>query len=237
MAKFGNKDQAVTANSTTTVESTQGAPIGTSDLVKNGGRGTSPVSTSTNSAFGNTSSGSRAGIDVNMFNNTTPGAFLTNLAVGIFGVSATEMANVASNTSSLEHPAHAGWVARRAGTGPVISITANGTPTAYNNNDVIVVKSPQAGGNASITFTTNSTGGGLTFTIANPGAGFLLRTIPTSNIFVTNSTGGTAAGNTTTTNFTVSVGGRAGRVHSEVLVAMGSISNDASTDNSQYPGT
>ena len=39
----------------------------------------------------------------------------------------------------------------------------------------------------------------------------------------TNATGGTAAGNTTTTYFTVTAGGRAGRVHYETLVAMGSL--------------
>ena len=235
MAKYGNKDQAVTANSTTTFESTQGAPIGTSALVKNGGRGIAPVSTSANAHFGNTSTGSRASVDVAMYDNTTPSAFLTGVAVGVFGVSATEMANNTLNHSA-DQPAHAGWTLRKAGTGPVIGITANGTPLGYNNADIIVVKSPVAGGNAVINFSTNSTGGALTFTINTAGSGFLLTTVPTSNVFVTNSTGGSAAGNSVTTNFTVTVGGRAGRVHHETLVAMGSIYNDG-PDNSQFPGT
>ncbi len=241
MSSWGRNDQVVTANSTTTRQTSNGAPIGTYVAVKAGG--------GANAHFGNTSTGSRAATDVAMFNNATPGAFLSGVAVGVFGVSATEQSNNTLNNSK-EVGAHAGWNLRRAGTGPVISITANGTPTAYNNADVIVVKSPATGGtNAIVAFTTNSTGGALTFSITNPGAGFNLLTVPTSNISITNATGGTAAGNTTTNTFTVSVGGRAGRVSYETLIAMGSLgaqtaaygtpatANDASTDNTYFPGT
>ena len=248
MSLFGRNDQAVTANSSTTKESTTGAPIGTYALVKGSGNGTSPISMDANAHFGNTSPGSRASVDVNMFNNTTPGAFITNMAVGIFGVSATEEANNVLNNST-EMPAHAGWNVRRAGTGPIISFTSNNTLTGYNNTDVITVKSYQAGGNATINFVTNNSGGSLTFTIANSGAGFTSVSIPTSNIFITNATGGTATGNSTTTYLVATAGGRAGRVHYETLVAMGTLgaqtaaygtpatANDASTDNTQFPGT
>lgn len=248
MSLFGRNDQAVTANSTTTKESTTGAPIGTYALVKGSGNGTSPVPMDANAHFGNTSPGSRASVDVNMFNNTTPGAFITNMAVGVFGVSVTEEANNVLNSSS-DIPAHAGWTLRRAGTGPIVNFTSNNTLSGYVNTDIITVKSLQAGGNATITFTTNASGGSLTFTISNSGAGFTSVTIPTSNIFVTNATGGTASGNSTTTYFTATAGGRAGRVHHETLVAMGTLgaqtaaygtpasANDASTDNTQFPGT
>lgn len=240
MSSWGRNDQAVTANSTTTKETSNGAPIGTYTAVKAGG--------GANAHFGNTSAGSRAATDVAMFNNATPGAFLSGVAVGVFGVSATEQAN--NKTNSKEHGAHAGWNLRKAGTGPVISISANGTPVGYDNADIIVVKSPAAGGtNATISFTTNATGGALSFTITNPGSGFNLLTVPTSNISVTNATGGTAAGNAATNNFTVTVGGRAGRISYETLVAMGSlgaqtaaygtpaVANDSSTDNTYFPGT
>jgi hypothetical protein len=43
-----------------------------------------------NAHFGNTSPGSRAGVDVAMFNNTSIGAFISGKAVGVFGVSASE---------------------------------------------------------------------------------------------------------------------------------------------------
>lgn len=239
MSLWGRNDQAVTANSTTTKETSNGAPIGTYTAVKAGG--------GANAHFGNTSAGSRAATDVAMFSNATPGAFLPGVAVGVFGVSATEQAN--NKTNSNEHGAHAGWNLRRAGTGPIVSITANATLAGYVNSDVITVKTPAADGtNATITFTTNSTGGSLVFTISNPGSGFNLVTIPTSNISITNATGGTATGNTTTTNLVVIAGGRAGRVHHETLVAMGSLgaqtaaygtpatANDAASDNAYFPG-
>ena len=189
MSLFGRNDQPVTANSTTTQETTTGAPIGTYVLAKGSGNGTNPISMDTNAHFGNTSPGSRASVDVAMFNNTSPGAFITNMAIGVFGVSATEEANNVLNKSS-ERPAHAGWNVRRAGTGPLISFTASNPSalTGYNNTDVIVVNSPQAGGNATVTFTTDASGNNLVFTISNTGAGFTLTTIPVSNIFMTNLT-------------------------------------------------
>lgn len=94
MPLWGRNDQAVTANSTTTKETSNGAPIGTYALVK--GDQVNRVD-GANAHFGNTSSGSRASVDVNMFNNTTIGAFIANQAVGVFGVDATEMGISAGN--------------------------------------------------------------------------------------------------------------------------------------------
>lgn len=222
MAQWGRNDQSVTANSTTTVESSNGAPIGTWALVKGSGSGTTPIAMTPNGHFGNTSPGSRASVDVNMFGNTTPGAFISGAAYGVFGVDSTEM--------GLQHiSGHAGWVLRKAGTGPVVSVVyTNGSASGYNNADVIVVKSTQAGGNATIAMTTNSTGGALTLSITNAGAGFLVKSIPVSNLAITNSTGGTPAGNSTVTAFAVTAGGRAGRVSYETLVAMGTLGSSNS---------
>ena len=89
MALWGRNDQAVTANSTTTVESTTGAPIGTYALVK--GDQVTRVD-GANAHFGNTSPGTRALVDSTMFGNVTIGAFIANLAVGVFGVDAAEAA-------------------------------------------------------------------------------------------------------------------------------------------------
>lgn len=239
MSTWGRNDQAITANSTTTIVTSNGAPIWSYALVKAGG--------GANADFGNTS-GTRAAASVNMFNNATPGAFISGVETGIFGVSATEMANNVAN-ASRERGAHAGWNLRIGGTGPIVSIAANATLTGYVNTNVINVRSPAVGGtNATITFVTNSTGGSLAFTITNPGSGFDLVTIPTSNISITNATGGTATGNTTTTNLVVTAGGRAGRVQYETLVAMGTLGaqtaafgtpalvNDAASDNTFLPG-
>jgi hypothetical protein len=87
MPIWGRNDQSVTANSSTTKETSNGAPMGTWALVK--GDQVNRVD-GANAHFGNTSAGSRAGVDVNMFNNTTVGAFISNIAVGVFGVSSAE---------------------------------------------------------------------------------------------------------------------------------------------------
>lgn len=229
MSLWGKIDQSVTANSTTTKESTAGAPIGTQGLVK---KGRNIPGTAANAHFGNTSSGSRAAVDVSMYENTTPGAFISGASIGIFGVSATEMANNTINKSK-ESPAHAGWVVRTAGTGGITQVGYTGTATGYSNTDVGTVASPQAGGNASFSFSTNSTGGAISLTITNPGKGFFAVNA-SANVVVANSTGGASGGSGAT--FNAVAGGRAGRVFTETLVAMGSITSDGS-DNTQYPGT
>jgi hypothetical protein len=88
MAQWGRNDQAVTANSTTTKETSNGAPIGTYTLVK--GDQVNRVD-GANAHFGNTSAGSRAYTDYNMYGNTTVGAFMPNKAVGVFAVNSTMM--------------------------------------------------------------------------------------------------------------------------------------------------
>ena len=107
MAQWGRNDQAVTANNSTTVETSNGAPIGTYALVKAGG--------GANAHFGNTSAGSRAATDVNMFGNTTQDAFVSGKAVGVFGVDAYEASYARDNNNP--RPAHAGWVLRTEGSG------------------------------------------------------------------------------------------------------------------------
>lgn len=212
MPLFGRNDQSVTANSTTTKESSNGAPIGTWVYVK--GDQVGRVS-GANAHFGNTSAGSRANVDVRMFNNTTPGAFLSGQAVGVFGADATE-----TNVSNAYGIAHAGWQLRRAGTGPIISIGYTGTANGYNNTDVITISSPAAGGNATATVSTNSTGGSLVLTLTDPGFGFTVVNA-SANVSIANSTGGASGGDGAT--FNAKAGGRAGRVHYETLVAMGSL--------------
>jgi len=240
MAQWGRNDQSVTANSTTTRETSNGAPIGTYTLIK--GDQVAGVPHSTNAHFGNTSPGSRAGDDVAMFNNATPGAFISGQAVGIFGVSETEMANNVANHSK-ERPAHAGWVVRRAGTGPVISIQfGNSVVTSgYANTDTLTFVSPEAGGNGAATIQTSPAGVVTGVTITNKGFGFTLTTLNGANVVYT--------GSGTGMQWAATVGGRAGRVQTETLVAMSSLGaqtgvsapalvNDAAggTDDPYYPG-
>ena len=51
----------------------------------------------------------------NMFNNVTPGAFVSGVAIGQFGVDADEISHARANNAP--RPAHAGWVKRTVGTG------------------------------------------------------------------------------------------------------------------------
>ena len=90
MSLWGRNDQSVTANDVTTAESSDGAPIGTYVFVKAGGANSSVRVDGANAHFGNTSAGSRANVDVAMFGNTTMNAFIPGMAVGVFGVDATE---------------------------------------------------------------------------------------------------------------------------------------------------
>lgn len=205
MSLFGRNDKAVTANSTTTVMSTTGAPLSAHSLVMKGG--------GANAHYGNTS-GTRAAALVNLFGNTTPGAFVNGMAVGVFGADATE------TTVQAGKLAHAGWQLRKAGTGSITSITYTGTATGYNNTDVITVASPAAGGNATATVSTNASGGALVITISSAGYGFTAVNA-TPNVAIANSTGGSSGGSGAT--FAAVAGGKAGRVFYETLVAMGSL--------------
>jgi hypothetical protein len=148
-----------------------------------------------------------------VYGNTSTGVFITNSAQGVFGVDVSEMANT-SVSNKASRPAHAGWAIRRTGMGGVATISAGAT----NKSNV---------GNAYITFT----GGGTGNTSAN--AQLFVNSV--SNVvtsIVLNSVGmyestpsGSVSGNANVT-ISLTVGGRANRIHTETLVAMGSMSGD-----------
>jgi hypothetical protein len=175
MPLWGRNDQSVTANSTTTVESSNGAPIGTYALVK--GDQINRVD-GANAHFGNTSAGSRAGVDVNMFANTTIGGFIPNAAIGVFGLDAAEMSVTTGSTNGIYRVATggSGYGANAAVTltfanaytnvsvsnstinttsnaGRVTSIQANGSITGINEVPVLTIAAP-----AAINITANTTG-------------------------------------------------------------------------------
>lgn len=84
MAQWGNKKQAVTVNATSTVETTEGAPIGTYVYVKGGG--------GDNANFGNTS-GSRANTDLAMYKANREFPTMPGMKVGVVPVSVADIAN------------------------------------------------------------------------------------------------------------------------------------------------
>ena len=151
--------------------------------------------------------------------NTKLGSFSDNQAIGIFGVTAAEQAN-SSTVASTGVPTHAGWVTRRVGMGPVTTITANGGCVAVNSTITIVANSgfgnTGSNGRSTIipvvaTISVNTAGYISTITIVNPG---LYANTPILRP------------NTGNAVFTVTMGGRANRVQTETLVAMGSMTGD-----------
>jgi len=151
--------------------------------------------------------------------NTKLGSFSDNQAIGIFGVTAAEQAN-SSTVASTGVPTHAGWVTRRVGRGPVATITANAGCVAVNSTITIVANSgfgnTGSNGRSTIipvvaTISVNTAGYISTITIVNPG---LYANTPILRP------------NTGNAVFTVSMGGRANRISTETLVAMGSMTGD-----------
>ena len=151
--------------------------------------------------------------------NTKLGSFSDNQAIGIFGVTAAEQAN-SSTVASTGVPTHAGWVTRRVGMGPVATITANAGCVAVNSTITIVANSgfgnTGSNGRSTIipvvaTISVNTAGYINTITIVNPG---LYANTPILRP------------NTGNAVFTVSMGGRANRISTETLVAMGSLTGD-----------
>lgn len=152
---WGRNDQAVTANSTTTKETSTGAPIGTYALVK--GDQVNRVN-GANAHFGNTSSGSRASVDVNMFGNTTMGAFIPNLAVGVFGVDAAEatatagpLAETYVTSAGSGYGANAVVTITYAGATNATAVNATAGSTGANVGRITTLKIAQAGTNTYIT--------------------------------------------------------------------------------------
>ena len=163
-----------------------------------------------------------------LYQNTTVGAFKNNnvsmkKAVGQFGVSAAEAANTSGEGKKV---AHAGWNLRTVGTGSLTSLLITTAGKGYANGDVVTINAGVGGTNATATVTTTPLGNVTSVSITSVGSGFTTKA-PTG-ITVANSTGGATAG--TNAAFTAVVGGRAGRVQYETLVAMGSQDNGTADD-------
>lgn len=145
------------------------------------------------------------------YSNTQINAFITNNALGIFGIDTAEQA---AATAALGVPQHAGWVARKVGMGPIVSVTANNGAVGSNATMTI------SGGNG-IGATTGNTPGSVRVSVNS-----------TNHIVSVSVLNGGLYANTPTLNamsnavFTLTMGGRANRVQTETLVAMGSMTGD-----------
>jgi len=136
----------------------------------------------------------------------------------------------------------------------IVSVTVTAGGTAYTNGDIATFSNGVV--NATGSITTNSIGGITTVTMSAVGRGFA--NVTSIVVGIANSTGGATLGSTavltpvlytTTVTFTVTVGsgatatatlgGRAGRVHYETLVALKGITGPAvaSANNTYLPSS
>jgi hypothetical protein len=160
----------------------------------------------------------------------------------VVGVSASEQER---SNNTPQHPAHAGWVSMKVGTGPIVGLTISGG-TGINSAGYLIItdgairEGTSGGSGANISYTIANSQNIMqassanaywnvinSFSIVSGGSGF-------SNAnAVTIMTNGTAIANAT---FTAVLGGRAGRINTEVLVAMGSMTGDDPRDNVYFTG-
>ena len=183
MAKWGRNDTGVTANSSTTKETSNGAPMGTYALVK--GDKVNRVD-GANAHYGNTSPGSRASTDLNMFGNTTIGAFIPNKAVGVFAVNATMMnvgpggnlsiGIVTFGGSGYQTNAAVTLTVTNGGTGGVVNAFAN-TTAGSTNAGRITALNIQTPGSAYVTAPTLAIAAPAAFNIVANSTGFANGTV------------------------------------------------------------
>jgi hypothetical protein len=148
-----------------------------------------------------------------VFNNATIGATETGVAMGVFAVDTTEIADVTVESHS---GSHAGWIVRRAGTGPVESIVGVG----LSSNGYITFIGGSAG--AAADATGNTTANAQVYVNT---AGWLVNvTMRSAGSYANTPNVVFPSGNVLST---VTMGGRANRVQQECLVAMGSITGDS----------
>jgi hypothetical protein len=152
-----------------------------------------------------------------VYGNTQISAFITNEVDGVFGFDTTEQQNTRSNSTSVltsGSPAHAGWVLRKVGTGPVLSIsTGSGNKSNVGNAYITFVGGGTGNTSANAQIFVNSISNVVTTVVINNGGSY--SSTPTA----------TVSGNANVT-LTLTMGGRAGRVMDETLVAMGSMTAD-----------
>lgn len=181
--------------------------------------------------FANTSNVSSA--------STINGASANGVGVygNVFGVSAAEAANTMGHGPKITHP---GWVSQKIGTGPITRIDIVSGGSGINSAGYLIIADPNGGAGANASFTIANAQNTLqsfsansqlntinSITLVDGGAGY-------SNVArVTARHPLTGIANAT---FNITLGGRAGRVHYETLVAMGSITSDDPKDNVFFSG-
>jgi hypothetical protein len=169
-----------------------------------------------------------------LFGNTSQSVQKTNVAIGVFGVSPTEIGTANA----------------------ILAVTIGTGGSGYTNGDYLQFNTPGLGSGANVSINTNPTGNATSVTFISRGSNYSFAT--TANAVHGSGVGGTftltiggdgpKAAHAGWVVRRVGQGGRAGRVQTEVLVAMSSISTDATGrssaanstgtfDDLVYPGT
>lgn len=143
-----------------------------------------------------------------LYTNTTPNAITPKQVVGTFGANTVDQANA----SVTNKGAHAGWNLVRRGTGDIATITITAPGGGYANGDLVNLGNGSV--NAVAVITANATGNVTALSLRTTGGGWVNASVVNSSITTSGGTGLT---------FTVTVGGRAGRIMTETLVAAKSI--------------
>lgn len=157
----------------------------------------------------------------------------------MIGVSATEKANA---TGDGPKTTHAGWVSQKIGTGPIVGFNITSRGASLNTSGFLIITdtSPLGQGVANIAYSIANTQN-----LLQVSANATLNGVNTLTVV-------SSSGWSNATSFTVKVsdpantaqpvitslilGGRAGRVSYETIVAMGTITGDDSRDDSYFPG-
>jgi hypothetical protein len=166
-------------------------------------------------------------------NGAIANAIFGGVTTGVFGVDAAESQYARATDNK---PVAQGWVLQQYGTGPVTALAISAGGASYVNNEVVTFSNGTT--NATATITTNATGGVTALTITAGGSGFA-----NSGHIVIQVANSTAASNSTNGNtsggsslaVTITLGGRAGRVNRETLVALTAYPNNDASDDGQFP--
>jgi len=169
--------------------------------------------------------------------NTAIGDFIDKAAIGIFGVDTDEQTQSTAGDGGSGVPQHAGWVIRKVGTGPIDSITVNSGAHLVNSYINFSTGAGKAGSGetqANARVYVDGTGAVLNVTLGNT-AGVYANTPTIANIYTslhfvqnTSTLAGKVNAGRANAVFTINMGGRANRVQTETIVAMGSMFGDGS---------
>lgn len=176
-----------------------------------------------------------------LYGNTKTSHFVQGMGLGVFGVDPTEQrlsTGGVSNAANTNSPVgantistHAGWVLRKQGMGPILTITANSGAVSANGTLTF------GGGNKGMSNTAARQVGGVNNPLIDAVATVAVNTAQHITSITVNA-GGFYANTPTVMQtavagngaFTITMGGRANRSTGEALVAMGSMRGDGNDD-------